>query len=333
MAPSRRNSTATTLRASWKGVQGLATGKVKICKLCQAKSTDRSPLTLGVGIQAKWGSLIPWGHGTPDKPVGRYDLICVRTFHTGSFEAEFGPITNYNTEVGRHPERHSRFLAARLVWINHYNENPLSKLSERAMMDGARVERRNSERDELEAPEEELIELNAWQTEMLQKLPAGSPKPLPEHYGLKEVCEMFRGVKMRGVNVLIGKVGHYKRRRTDGTSVERTQMLETGEHQLEDGQSDNTFQAARGACWSRQQDTAVSMEDVMRVLTGSTGSMGTTTRGSRLSSTSAWSWNAARMRTLGPTRSSSSAPGSSIVRHTALNQPLGRLQRTRPAQR
>ena len=37
------------------GVQGLATGKVKICKLCQAKSADRSPLMLGIGIQAKRG--------------------------------------------------------------------------------------------------------------------------------------------------------------------------------------------------------------------------------------------------------------------------------------
>jgi hypothetical protein len=218
------------------------------------------------------------------------------------------------------------------VWINHYNENPLSKLSERAMMDGARVERRNSERDELEAPEEEFIELNAWQTEMLQKLPAGSPKPLPEHYGLKEVCEMFKGVKMRGANVLIGKVGHSKRRRTDGTSVERTQMLETGEHQLEDGQSDNIFQAARGACLSRQQDTAVSMEDVMRALTGSTGSMGDNDEGQQTVIDLSMELECSEDEDI---RADKELEQRTRFLHcqAALNQPPGRLQRTRPAQR
>ena len=72
-----------------------ASSKTKRCKLCTAGCWDRTPLK-GGALTKKWGDQIPWGAGTPERPIGSYDRICLNTFACGKFEAQYPSVSVYH---------------------------------------------------------------------------------------------------------------------------------------------------------------------------------------------------------------------------------------------
>ena len=72
-------------------------------------------------------------------------------------------------------------------WIQLHSEDPDSRISEARLMEGAEVTVTDSARDEIEAPEEEFVELGAWQEEMKKELPAELQRK-----GTLPTPEMFR---------------------------------------------------------------------------------------------------------------------------------------------
>ena len=72
----------------------------KRCNLCEAVPSDQTPLT-GGPLLVKWGEKIPWAAGTPDNPVGNYDLPCVRAFNAGAFALEHGNISAYQVAISK----------------------------------------------------------------------------------------------------------------------------------------------------------------------------------------------------------------------------------------
>ena len=70
------------------------------------------------------------------KPIGSYDKVCVRVYHGGLFEAEYGTITEYQTFFAKSPEKHPPFLKAWEKWIGLHTENLGSRVRESRVMDG-----------------------------------------------------------------------------------------------------------------------------------------------------------------------------------------------------
>ena len=244
----------------------------KSCKLCDAKPSDPTPLVSDSPLQLQWGGpTIPWGSGIPGRAVGGYDKICLRTFDAGSFRHEYTTIGAYHTTISKNPEKHERFLKARENWIERHSENPSGRVSTLQCLSGVQeVNKTTKGEDALEAPEEEFVELSVWQEEMKDKLPEELRKkgvlPTPAMFGLEEVTEIFRNKAMRGVNVMTGKAGHYKRRQTYSTSIEMKERLDGGEGELLEGQTDTIFNSARAITIAKHGDIAKALETALSFL-------------------------------------------------------------------
>ena len=81
-------------------------------------------------------------------------------------------------------------MTARAKWIELHNYDPTSRLRSHNILPTTDVVSRREERDTLEAPEEEFVELSVWQQEHKHLMPEGSKElPTPEMVGLKRVQE------------------------------------------------------------------------------------------------------------------------------------------------
>ena len=161
-------------------------------------------------------------------------------------------------------------MKARENWVAQSNKNPHGRVSSERCMEGAEVSIKEASVDELVAPEEEFVELSAWQEEMKSKLPPELQKknvlPTPEMFGLEEATETFRGTSMKGVNVMSGKAGHFKRHKKDTTAVVKKHVLDTGMDQLEQDQSDTKFSCARTSTLASAKDVAKAVADAVLFL-------------------------------------------------------------------
>ena len=121
--------------------------------------------------------------------------------------------------------------------------------------------------DHLEAAEEEFVQPDVWRELVKAKLPEELRNkgvvPTPEMFGLTEVTETFRGKEMKGVNVLTGKAGHFKRRKVDSTGVKKRKELNSGLDDLEEGQGETIFAAARSSIVAKHTDVAKALQDAV----------------------------------------------------------------------
>ena len=240
--------------------------KRKWCKLCEAHPEMETPL-VGGHLREKWGAGMPWGAGTPERPIGNYDAICIRTYQTGAFDSEHGNINAYQAYIAKHPQQHTKFIKCRSKWVELHNRNPNSRLRRAHIMPPEEIVTEEIDQDALEAPDYEFVELSNWQQENKHLMPKDSKElPTPELVGLKTETETFRDKILTGVWLMTGKPGHYKLKRSSARAVLKRKVENDGETNLDEGQSEQVRSAA-GSAMLRNIATSISVDDVIASLT------------------------------------------------------------------
>ena len=180
-------------------------GRVKRCRLCGCSSSDPNPILAGA-MRTKWGECMPWWKGSPEKPTGNYDLLCVNAWTCAGYGEEYVDLTRYHRAIQDKTAINGPFLECRKKWVECANSTPDYRV-QRHELEKVKVSAYSDEQDVMEGPDEEFVELECWREENKDE---NNVKPQPSDAGLQVVTRKLQGKTLQGVVLLRGKLGHFK---------------------------------------------------------------------------------------------------------------------------
>ena len=220
VAPSSAHGGLDNLRVS------LSHSKACVCCLCNAKSTDASPL---VGAEAgdRFGGARPWAKYGKRKdaangdelvrvPEGKCCSFCFSTFRALGLDYKYPTYAAYYKEIRDNAEKHTKFLQSVKEYISLRNANPSGRIDKEAVKKAqTTLESESKTGVKLKGPKKEFVMLEHWDSKLDGELDES-----------KVVEEFWQGKKVKGIWRNKGRVGVL-----EGSQYEDTNLSErTKEH-------------------------------------------------------------------------------------------------------
>ncbi|CAE7243053.1 unnamed protein product [Symbiodinium sp. KB8] len=195
--------------------------RASVCCLCQAKSTDPTPLDDpgmdGVIPWAKYRKMQHEGE-TVRVPEGKIDLICLNVFRATGLNKEHKNYTAYFAWVSKkeNQAKHKGFLASRKEWVKQHNENPDKvKLSSKGQVQqAAKLLKERTMGGRLKAPKKQFVTEQGWDPEI-----HGGPWDPSKVEELEVLGEI-----QKGIWVSVGKKGVFDYEEYDDRSMKEQRI-------------------------------------------------------------------------------------------------------------
>lgn len=183
----------------------LTLSKACVCCLCNAKSTDPTPLTYQ--DEEQYGGARPWNkyrkkHDPETEtwvkvPEGKLCLICFSTFRALGLHYKYANYGSYYKAITNKQEDHSTFLQAVKEYIQQKNASPGSRIDREAVKKATTtLHTENKTGVLLKGPKREFVMLDHWDTKLDGDLDESMV-----------VEETWQGKKVKGVWRSKGRVG------------------------------------------------------------------------------------------------------------------------------
>lgn len=172
--------------------------KACVCCLCNAKSTDPSPL-VGGEEDDQYGGRRPWNkyrkvrHPGSDEqvkvPEGKLCMICFSTFRALGLNYKYPSYGAYYKEIVNDNSKHTSFINSMKEWIKQRNEDPTGRMDREAVKKAHTTLHSETKTGvKLKGPKREFVLLEHW-----------DPKLDGELDEAHIVEETWQGKKVKGI--------------------------------------------------------------------------------------------------------------------------------------
>ena len=197
--------------------------KACVCCLCNAKSTDPSPL-VGGEEDDQYGGRRPWNkyrkvrHPGSDEqvkvPEGKLCMICFSTFRALGLNYKYPSYGAYYKEIVNDNSKHTSFISSMKEWIKQRNEDPTGRMDREAVKKAHTTLHSETKTGvKLKGPKREFVLLEHW-----------DPKLDGELDEAHIVEETWQGKKVKGIWRAKGRAGVLEASGYEDTSLaERTE--------------------------------------------------------------------------------------------------------------
>ena len=197
--------------------------KACVCCLCNAKSTDPSPL-VGGEEDDQYGGRRPWNkyrkvrHPGSDEqvkvPEGKLCMICFSTFRALGLNYKYPSYGAYYKEIVNDNSKHTSFINSMKEWIKQRNEDPTGRMDREAVKKAHTTLHSETKTGvKLKGPKREFVLLEHW-----------DPKLDGELDEAHIVEETWQGKKVKGIWRAKGRAGVLEASGYEDTSLaERTE--------------------------------------------------------------------------------------------------------------
>lgn len=197
--------------------------KACVCCLCNAKSTDPSPL-VGGEEDDQYGGRRPWNkyrkvrHPGSDEqvkvPEGKLCMICFSTFRALGLNYKYPSYGAYYKEIVNDNSKHTSFINSMKEWIKQRNEDPTGRMDREAVKKAHTTLHSETKTGvKLKGPKREFVLLEHW-----------DPKLDGELDEAHIVEETWQGKKVKGIWKAKGRAGVLEASQYEDTSLaERTE--------------------------------------------------------------------------------------------------------------